>query len=228
MANKTSTYERLKQMIFDGEIGEGEVLIEREIGERLGVSRVPVREALLRLAVEGLILSSPGRGLVARTYNFQDIAEIYLFREALDGMAARLCAIRADENELEYLKLVYQDMETHIEEKYSDPWVRKDREFHNVIIKGCRNTRIAQALETVYGECFFLRYKYFSQALGNLSEPERTQVASEVLLEHKRILEAIVAGDPNAAETTARESDRSAHNRMLQLYAATRSGAEAK
>ena len=97
MASRKNAYDLIKQMILDDEIPEGSVLVERELAERIGVSRVPVREALQRLAVEGIIVQEPGRGLVTRAYSFQDIAELYLYREALDGMAARLFAQRADE-----------------------------------------------------------------------------------------------------------------------------------
>ena len=104
--------------------------------------------------------------------------------------------------------------------------MQKDTEFHNVILKGCRNERVTRALEDIYDECFFLREKYFNAALRNFSEEDRTQLAFDVLLEHKKILDAIIAGDPDEAERTVRESVRSAHNRMLLRYAASRGTAE--
>ena len=219
MAARKNAYDLIKQMIFDDEIPEGTLLVERELAEGIGVSRIPVREALQRLAVEGIIVHESGRGLVSRAYSFQDIAELYLYREALDGMAARLFALRGDDSEFEYLGLVFSAMEENMDRKYSDYWVHKDMEFHGVIAKGCRNDRITRLLENVYEECFLIRGRYLAQTMQMLTDVEKQQIAEEVLLEHKEIFDALVSRDPDDSEEAARASDRAAHSRMIRRYA---------
>lgn len=219
MAVRTGVREQIKKLIIDGAIPEGSLLIERELGERLGVSRIPVREALLQLTTEGFLIESTGKGLLVRSYSFQEIAELYLYREALDGMAARLFTERSTDSEREYLRMVYQIMEDRIEDKFSPFWARKDVEFHAVIIKGCRNEWIAQSLESVYQVGFFLRSKYITIAMKDYSKEKKHAIALEVLDEHKKVLDAILSGNGDAAETAVRRSDQTAYTRMLANYA---------
>ena len=105
MTGSSNTYNELKSRILNGAILPGTVMVEREIAEELGVSRVPVREAFQRLVYDGLLINSNGKELTTRTYNEQEILDLYVFRESLDGLATRLFTSRAEAMEIRYLKI---------------------------------------------------------------------------------------------------------------------------
>src|SRR4051812_46154256 len=84
------TYNRLKLLILDGELSQGEPLVERSLAARLGVSRTPVRETILRLEREGLVKIVEGRGAFVPSYSIDDVIEIYHVRQGLEPLAARL------------------------------------------------------------------------------------------------------------------------------------------
>jgi len=216
MAGK-SAYEVIKGWIFENKIRPGEKLSERRMAEELGLSRVPVREAFQRLTLEGILVNLAGRGLCLREYNEQDLADLYLFREALDGMSARIFTIRADPMEIGYLRMIYQEMEHMATDYHARYWEEKDIEFHTIIARFSRNTRILAALGNVLLECLYLT-KIYSQTDQKGGEDTPPVHLPEVLAEHARILEAIAGGDADHAEQVARESVRAGRERIMKSF----------
>lgn len=212
-----SAYEIIKGWIFDKRIAPGEKLSERSTAEELGLSRVPVREAFQRLTLEGILVNVAGKGLCLRVYNEQDIADLYMYREALDGMAARIFTIRADRVEIEYLRMIYQEMEGMIGDYHSRYWEEKDIEFHTIIARGSRNLRILGALSNVLLECLYLS-KIYGSVKRSPDDDSPPAHLPEVLAEHGRILEAISAGDPDHSEAVARQSVRAGLERIMKSF----------
>ena len=209
----SNTYSDLKSRILNGEIPPGTVMVEREVAQQLGVSRVPVREAFQRLIYDGLLVKSQGRGLVVRTYNEQEILDLYIYREALDGLAARLFTSRAEEMEVRYLRMIFSEMERALDDYDYVYWQEKDIEFHETIARGARNARLFRAMDGLYNECFYLIRTY--RDVDNQKRREKPGHLSEVLEEHRRILKAIVDHDAKMAEEEARRSVRQATERMI-------------
>ena len=87
-------YRRFKDQIISGDLAPGSRLIELNIAADFGVSRTPVREALKRLAAENLVLADPARGMIVHAPDAGEIEDVFVVREALDGLAARLAAHR--------------------------------------------------------------------------------------------------------------------------------------
>jgi len=214
--NTTATpHEVLKRMIFSGELRPGDAVRERALAERLGLSRVPIREAFQRLTFEGLLVSVPGKGLSVRTYTEHDILDLYLYRECLDGMAARLFAIRAEQMEVELLRMVLKQMEEIAEHYERDYWVQKDLEFHRLVSRGTRNDRLERALATLYEESFYLRTAFEGARRNPRAREEKPSHLGSVVEEHATIFRAIESGDGEAAEEAARTSVRAAVSRLL-------------
>ncbi len=208
-----SAYEIIKGSIFDNKLKPGEKLSERSMAESIGLSRVPIREAFQRLTWEGLLVNVPGKGLCLRHYNEQDIAALYMYREALDGMAARMFTIRADSIEKAYLLKIFKEMKSIVTEYHPRYWDQKDIEFHMIIARGARNERILKALDSVLTECIYLS-KIFSTNRGTPPHLD------EVIGEHNKIFEAISSGDADMAERVARESVRDGLERVLKAFVA--------
>ena len=216
-------YEQVKHLILSGELQPGTVLVERAVAERLGVSRVPVREALKRLLVEGLLETRDGKGVFTRSYNEQDILDLYVYRETLDGLATRLFTTRAEAMQLDYLEMIYSEMAELPKHYDRDEWEHHDAEFHHIIARGTRNERLIRAVSTIYEECFYLNQTFLYSSLGEAArtDPKHLQ---EVLAEHRAILDAIASRNPENAETAARNSVKAATGRIMATFAGRRRG----
>ena len=212
-----SAYEIIKEWIFTKRIPPKAKLSERGMAEELGLSRMPVREAFQRLSLEGVLTNLPGRGLCVREYNEQDITDLYLYREALDGMAARIFTIRADSMEINYLKMIYGEMQEMAEQFHPTYWNEKDIEFHTIIARGSRNNRILNALTGVLEECLYIS-KIFSASQEEEEQHKAPGHLQAVLEEHDRILKAISSGDAEKAERVARESVHDGLERIMKSF----------
>ena len=216
-SSEATTYEAIRNLIMTGEIPPGTALTERAIADQLGVSRVPVREAFQRLTLEGLLVNRDGKGLYTKTFNEQDILDLYAYREALDGLATRLFTIRAEQLEVRYVAMVFSEMEKAVEEQNDAVWLDRDLEFHTTIARGARNERLVRALSNIYQECFYLD-RVLPHTGVEASQIDSSHIES-VLEEHRTILKAIQSGDESAAEDAARESVRAATERLMASFA---------
>lgn len=201
-------HETLRDLIRDGVLEPGQRVREADIAERLGVSRTPVREAINRLLLEGLIALTPIRGFAVAELDKHQVLEIYAVREFLEGAAARFAAQHASVLELQSLREMVEASRSIPD---SDPGqhARLNKQFHGMIAEASHNrflqpllTRLADSLALVRGTTFEL--------------PGRAEL---VYQEHLAIIEAMEARDPERAEFAAREHIRKAGDvRLKQLF----------
>lgn len=190
------------QAITNGEFKPGERLSEVELARRLGISRGPLREALGRL--EGrLVTRTPRIGFSVITLTRRDLDELLALREALEGMTARLAATRITAAQLRGLEglMARHDAapSTHAEDRYIARPL--DDEFHERIARASGNARI---------EAILFQSLYFQLQLYRFRGSARPGGAATALAEHRRILEALAARDPDAAEAAMRDHLRRA------------------
>lgn len=180
--------------------------MEVEIGESLGVSRTPVREALRRLEAEGILVVEPRVGLVVASLSRQAVMELYEMRELLEAKAAGLCAVHATEFEIAELRELGSREErlTAVEEL-----VQHNRLFHEAIYRGAHNRYLTKTLGTLNDSMWLLG-------------PSQMRLASRArmaLKEHTQILSAIEARDAAAAEAAMRAHVNSAkQERIRRLF----------
>jgi DNA-binding GntR family transcriptional regulator len=202
MANVSSAemtpYQRLKLMILDGDIGRGEPLIERSVAARLGVSRTPVRETILRLEREGLVRIIEGKGAFVASYTIEDVIEIYQVRQGLEPMAARLSCPRFAMAELCSLEGKFKRFETNSLLVTSDSaaWLRLGREFHDFYVRNSHNQRLIRIIEGMQDQIDLVRG--LGRTISKLASHE------SALQEHLAILQALKARDADAAEHAVR------------------------
>ncbi|HEY8486631.1 MAG TPA: GntR family transcriptional regulator, partial [Limnochordales bacterium] len=178
------------------------------LAQELGVSRTPVREALRRLEAEGLIEPLPRQGLVVRDPPEEDLADLCVVREALEGLAARLAARSATQAELYRLEELYAETERAVRAQDVERLARLNDEFHRVVWQASRNRYLARQLHQLREFIFRV------QGRTTLDYPGR---AEEMLREHRELLDAIRAGDGQAAEQLARQHMARAHAIRSQL-----------
>lgn len=186
MAETKDAYQLILHAIDIGTYRPGDRLVESELAERFGVSRTPIREALQRLETQSL-LSRDGRSLIVASLDHNQLAELYVVRSELEGLAARLAARHATEEEVRLL----QDMVEEDRSLVEDPTAlaRTNRRFHRQVHLASHNRYLVQQLDLVYRSMALM-------ATTSLSAKGRSETAVN---EHSAIVEAIAKGDGDAA-----------------------------
>jgi DNA-binding GntR family transcriptional regulator len=193
-------YDELRTMIVHGNIRPNERLIEVDLAERLNVSRTPVREALQRLASDGLVVSAR-RGWVVREMTLTEIVEIYEVRESLEGYAAGRAAERAtDEQIAEISDIIARRPKNPPPADRRELLVLENNLFHVAIFRAARNARLHRTIER-NGD-----YYYNIQLAQLYSDAE----LSASIRQHSAIMHAIAAHDAVTAERVMREHIRDA------------------
>lgn len=200
----TLAYDRLRRAIIDGEFKPGERLTETATAALLGISRTPVREAFARLAKDGLVRSSRGTGIEVVDPG-QELLDIYFIREAIEGCAARLAAMRASPDEVSAI-LAAAEASRRLDHGEVEERARLNRAFHLLVAAAGRAPRV-ERLVSDYRELFS------SARTLRTYTPEETRAMQR---DHTRIAEAIAARDPDAAETAIRDHLRRAYALVLR------------
>ena len=188
-------YRSLRDRIVTGGLPPGARLVELELAQQFDSSRTPVREALKRLSAEGLVSIDPARGMVVREIDPAEAEDIYVIREVIDGLAARLAAPRVTEDDVTKLHVL---MDTQRECVSDGDWLemtRANRRFHEVIYR----TSGSRHLLDIAGNLHDLVRTFSLRCFAN---PERGQL---VIDEHERIAECLAAHDADGAETASKE-----------------------
>jgi GntR family transcriptional regulator, rspAB operon transcriptional repressor len=192
---REEVYSRLKREILSGQLGGGTRLGEIALAERLGVSRTPVREAVQRLAQDGLVEVLPNRGARVRLLAASEVEHTYTVRATLDGLAARLAASRpATERAAQVLLL--QAALARLEAADPNDWQQQtqaDLAFHQAIAQASANPVLENTLQGLAESV--ARVKLLTQSLNQT--PETAQ-------DHRAIVAAIEQGQAGEAERQAR------------------------
>lgn len=185
----------MREAILSGKLKPGERLMEVQLAEEMGVSRTPVREAIRKLELEGLVVMVPRKGAYVAGLTLKDVAEVFEIRSSLEGLAAALAADRITDEEVEALDNILKEISEAVAKGDIDKVIKKDGEFHQILFSASRNSRLAQMINNLKEQIDRFRVQSFSN-------PVRLK---SVLSEHKEILDAIKQGDIENAEKLAKE-----------------------
>lgn len=199
-------YEILKNQLITLVIEPGETISEAVLQERLGIGRTPIREALLRLAQEGLVTILPRRGMIASEISVVEIHEVFELRLYLEGLAARLAAARLTPEDEPLLDEVLQAAQQPPDSPTYHLAV--DTQFHNTIVQIARNRHLYETLE---------RLRSISLRLQYLTKTRMVQARDE-LSDYDRIIAAIRARDAERSEALMREHIAAAKQRALAFF----------
>ncbi|MFG2118679.1 GntR family transcriptional regulator [Streptomyces sp. NPDC048710] len=179
----------LRQDIIAGRLGPGERLVERELAERFGVSRVPVREAIRALVAEGFVLFESARRTVVRRLTPTDVKELFELREALEVYAAGLAAARVTPETLAELRGLLAEAATATKEGDGEAITDINTRFHDRILAMAGNSLLISVMEPVDGRLRWLT--------------RQNEEWPQLLDEHRELYEAIASGDPDRARAHA-------------------------
>ncbi|WCK55255.1 GntR family transcriptional regulator [Aneurinibacillus sp. Ricciae_BoGa-3] len=199
----SDTYETLRTWIIRGALEPNQRLLEAQLADQLKISRTPIREALRRLEIEGLIRFTPNRGAVVRSYSVDEINHIFNLRVLLEGFAAQQAAYnRNDQHGLEIIFLIeqfkdlYEQVKTDgILEGHVDKFVEINQKFHHLIWNASENPQLPYILDRlmVIPLIYKSYHKYTYEQVGNS------------LTAHTTIGNAVIHKDPVRAEIAMKE-----------------------
>ena len=193
-ATRQRVREELRERILTGRLRPGDRLVERELAEDLGVSRVPVREAIRSLEAEGFLVVQSPRRVVVRQLARVDVEELFDVREALEGLAAGLAAERTGAAELKRLDRVLADAARATARGDAARITVLNSRFHDEIVTIAGNALLSTMLQPLEGRLRWLT--------------SQNEHWAELLDEHRRLFEAIASGDADRAKASAVEHVR--------------------
>jgi DNA-binding GntR family transcriptional regulator len=200
-------YDHLRTEILEGRLEPGAELIEVALAEQLGVSRGPLREAIGRLAAEGLVTVSPRRGAVVRSLSKEEFLDLYQVREALERMAVQLAVHRLTDEQFEELGSLNEAMEAHATRNEVESFFEANLAFHARLLEASGNGKLEELYRQLLGQLG--RYRLRSLTLrGNLKRS---------VAEHKAILRAARRGDAERAAQLMAEHIRVPQRRAMAL-----------
>lgn len=203
-------YAALKTAIRENTFAPGYQGSEQEIATRLGMSRTPVHEAVIRLQEEGLVRVLPRRGVMVAAISTADMREIYEVIIALESAAAELLAERPEGERLPIaaeLESVNAEMEASLAADDLTAWAQADGRFHQLLIERCGNRRLARMVHTVMDQ------SHRARMLTIRLRPKPTGSVAE----HRAVVEAIRQGNAARARELAKEHRARARDQVLPL-----------
>ncbi len=200
-AAKDRVYASVKQGILDGVHPGGELLSEGEVAEALGVSRTPVREAFLLLEAEGLMRLYPKRGALVVPVSPDEVRDVMETRMMVEAHAAGRVAAAPAPEVLDELRALCDRQEERLGAGDVPGFVEADRAFHHAIVGAAGNAILTRLHDSLRD-----RQRRMTSA-GVRRDPDVTR---RFLAEHRAVLDALAAGDGDAAQDLLREHLRGA------------------
>nr|WP_193046527.1 GntR family transcriptional regulator [Mycolicibacterium baixiangningiae] len=191
---RDQAYVSIRDAIVNGTLAPGEKLRDPELEEWLGISRTPIREALARLEVAGLVHTTPGRSTVVSSIERQAVLNAQSVAAAMHALAVRTAVPLMGDNDFESMARANGQFADALDRGDADAAIRSDDEFHRVAVVACENEVIGQVLEQVTPVLRRLEHLRFSSLSGR-----------ESIAQHEQIIELCRQGDADAAaEATER------------------------
>lgn len=203
-------FNTLRQAILTGELKPGERLMEIHLANRLGVSRTPIREAIRKLELEGLVTMIPRRGAEVAQITEKSMTDVLEVRRALDALCAELACDRITEEELGSLKRACINFENSVKTKDVKKIAQADVELHNIIVEATGNQRLIQLVNNLSEQMYRYRFEY----IKDISQHER------LVEEHRIIYEGIVNKNKETASEAAKthiDNQKKAIIRQIRL-----------
>ncbi len=182
-------FNTLRKAILKGDLKPGERLMEIALAEKLGVSRTPIREAIRKLELEGLVVMAPRKGAKVASITERDLNDVLEVRKGMEELAIRLACERITPEQLDELDKVEKKFLNLIDSENLTELAEVDVEFHDIIYASTNNKRLIQLLNNLREQMYRYRIEYLKDSAV------RRQLAKE----HKSICEALRTQDKESA-----------------------------
>ncbi len=187
-------FNTLRQAILKGELEPGERLMEVQLANKLGVSRTPIREAIRKLELEGLVRMVPRKGAEVASITEKDMRDVLEVRTALDGLAVQLVCDKIKKSDIKELVDANKEFEKSISTKNLTLIAEADETFHDIIYKITENQRLIQMVNNLREQMYRYRLEYLKD--------ENTH--PKLVKEHEDIIEQLANKDLEAASKSVK------------------------
>lgn len=187
-------FNTLRKAILTGSLKPGERLMEVHLANKLGVSRTPIREAMRKLELEGLVVMIPRRGAEVAQITEKSLNDVLEVRKALDALSVELACERITEEEIAELKTACEEFEQATKGKDASVIAKADVRLHDIIVQATGNQRLLQLVNNLSEQMYRYRFVYIKDE----SQHEK------LIEEHKEIYESILIRDKERASAAAR------------------------
>lgn len=208
---KDNVYAHIAGRIDSGELSAGDRVSEQAICDAMGVSRTPVREALIQLASDGYLDNLPRRGFRVRGFDRENALEVFEIMGPLDGQAAYLACPRLDDDTIAQLRFLVGSMDLAIESRLMLKYDDLQREFHYTYYHLCGNQRLIELLRQL--ERCFIKRDY-----STVDREEAYRLLRKANDEHRRILELFEARDAAAVRDYIRDVHWNTENAQFTVW----------
>ncbi|NLJ58809.1 MAG: GntR family transcriptional regulator [Tissierellia bacterium] len=205
---KDVAYSAIRDKILSGELAPGTNIVEGSMAKELGISRTPVREAIVMLEADGFIQVYPNKGPMVPGLSVQDLIWITQIREGLEAIAARIACDMPDKSKLIELRGKLLSLDNLKDETQKELGFKYGRKIHAIIINSTGNRRMIRILEN-------MRLQLHRLMILSRLAPQRAEVAFE---QHISILNAVIEGDHDEAERSIRNHIRSVTNDAIKVF----------
>ena len=191
-------FNTLRKGILTGELKPGERLMEIHLANRLGVSRTPIREAIRKLELEGLVTMIPRRGAEVANITEKNLKDVLEVRRALESLAIELACERITEEKRRLLEEKLLQVEEAVRTKDTGAIASADVAFHDTIVEATGNDRLVQLISNLGEQMYRYRFEYIKDVSKH----------SQIMSEHKIMFNCIISKDKeNAAQTVKTHID---------------------
>ncbi|MBE5063380.1 GntR family transcriptional regulator [Lachnospiraceae bacterium DSM 108991] len=182
-------FNTLRQAILRGELKPGERLMEIQLANKLGVSRTPIREAIRKLELEGLVLMIPRKGAEVAEITEKSLRDVLEVRRALEELAVELVCEKIADEQIQDLKGAAEDFKASLKEGDITRIAEADVKFHDVIYMATDNQKLIQLLNNLREQMYRYRVEYL----------KRSDFHQQLIDEHEEIIETIESGQKDRA-----------------------------
>jgi len=176
---------RIRELILQGELPQGTKIPERELCERYGVSRTPMREALKVLAVDGLVWLEPNRGAWVSKVTLEELEEVFPVMGALEALSGELACKHISDEEIEYVRKTHAEMLKYYKARDLGNYFQTNQAIHEAILSASKNSELAAMYNSLAARVRRARY------LANMTDERWSQAVKE----HEQILQALEKRD---------------------------------
>lgn len=220
MVKKLQVVKNLRQLVYESvrdfvtgiNVPPGAKIDEERLAEELGVSKTPIREALSKLAHDGIVEIIPNRGSFKMTLSEDSIREIMELRDGIEGTAAYLAARHVTPGDIKRMKQIHKPFKGAGLKINLDAYVKADEEFHAILLRLSRNSRIVQLSDNINRFNILLREELFK-------DPERVKISMQG---HEEIIKALEKKDGDRAERIMKHSIRETLRYLLVQFSLKR------
>lgn len=188
-------FNTLRQAILRGELKPGERLMEIQLANKLGVSRTPIREAIRKLELEGLVLMIPRKGAEVADISEKSLRDVLEVRKALEELAVQLACDKITKEEIEDLKKAAEDFKKILKSRDITEIAEADVRFHDIIFMATDNQKLVQLLNNLREQMYRFRVEYL----------KKEEVHPQLIAEHEKIIEHIMERDKVKASAIVSE-----------------------